>query len=134
MTTFQVVQKSFDDVLAESMGGCRQIVYVDVSREETAEESLRAFFKAVTVMHTPGIEMEGMITPIDGALLRMRNVGVVLRHPSGKRARTPNPTELPTIYYSTKNTGRLIATFGKHVAEAQVKVFLEPPRQESIVL
>ena len=88
-------------------------VMVDIDRCDTADESTQTFHLMLFKMHEALKRQCG--THPKGVVLRMRDVGVVLRNKDGERVWAPegeNP--LPTLY-APINTGSMFASFGPNV-------------------
>tara|TARA_R110002072_G_scaffold302575_1_gene486376 strand:- start:239 stop:598 length:360 start_codon:yes stop_codon:yes gene_type:complete len=64
------------------------LVVIEVERRPTAAESITAFMNSVSICGTPGTVVEGRPTPVRGGLVKMENVGAVIRDSDGRRVNT----------------------------------------------
>ena len=95
--------------VAKSAGVGRQPVIVDVNRLDSAAASTAAF---QTMLASLMEEFEQRASRPMAVLLRMANVGVVIRDERGVRVRAPpGVAPLPTLY-APLSTGRIYAAFG----------------------
>lgn len=115
---------SFDEIQRIATGADNQLIIIEVDREDSAAESVTKFSRAINTLTTPGNSIGEFVTPVDGGLLKMDNVGVVLRHPSGKRAKCGCPRRdcLPSLHFTPRSPDVLYATLGPHVAKKQIMV------------
>ena len=106
----------FDLVRADSINNNNDeepIVVLDVERTDTATESIGKFMRALHMAQTPGVNLEGRVAPIRNGLVRMQDVGVVIRDAQGVRVHAPPGTpRLPTLYAPTNGNGIFVA-FGR---------------------
>lgn len=88
------------------------LMVVEVEREDTADESINKFMYAVHSCETPGCVIGGAKTPLKHAVVKMVNVGVVVRKGNGERMyhESGNPT-----LYAPSNTKHLFAAFAPDV-------------------
>ena len=97
------------------------LIVVDTDRLDTAAGSMSKFHDVLTMLQTPGKVVEGWPTPLKGGLLRMNNVGVVVRDAQGERV-WPPPRTLPTLYAPVNNHGMYAAIGPDVVARLCVDV------------
>ena len=98
-------------------------VVVEVERRETAAESVAAFTRSVNRLSNPGVRLfNGRLTPVKGLVVIMFDVGVVLRHQDGSRARCECHGNgagcCATLWWQAADDTHYTATLGKHVAKA----------------
>ena len=68
------------DIFDRACEDAPQCVVIDVEREDTAAGSISKFRRAFELSKKPGLSFEGWATPVAGGILRMKDVGVVIRN------------------------------------------------------
>tara|TARA_X000000368_G_C22551054_1_gene502143 strand:- start:48 stop:497 length:450 start_codon:yes stop_codon:yes gene_type:complete len=88
-------------------------VVIDIDRRDTAAESVQVFVTMLQGLHDSFERRRGMRRT--GAVLRMADVGVVLRNKDGVRVWAPEgESPLPTLYARIQD-GAMFASFGPNV-------------------
>ena len=102
---FEMAHVSKDDAL----------VVIDTDRADTVADSVKKFQFVHRLANTPGTVIEGFPTPLKNAVVRMVDVGVVIRNTDGARVYAPsNKRHLPTLYAPTNSDG-CFAAFGPEI-------------------
>lgn len=103
------------------LGEDGQIVMVEVDRRDTAAESLDALNRTMNILSTPGVPIDGFITPVQGLVVVMKDVGVVLRHADGTRARCgcADARCNATLWWIAAKPETVWATLDTHVARSR---------------
>jgi hypothetical protein len=105
--------------------GKDKLVIIQTDRRDTAKESIDAFVRTVDIVMSSGNMIQGHETPIDGALVMMKEVGVVLRDKNGKRVwcdcSDPNcRSSNATLWFAANTPDKMYATLNDHVAVAPI--------------
>ena len=119
-----VVDSTIDrDTFQDSVLGDADTVVVEIERRDTAAESVSAFTRSVNMLSKPGVRLEnGQLTPVKGLVVVMCDVGVIIRHTDGSRARCDCAGNgsgcSPTLWWAAAHDTHYTATLGTYVAKS----------------